>query len=507
MKRMMHELQRSANLYFIIFGIVLQVILFVVTIHWLGGWSVILSSILTVISVMALIWILNNYVNPEIKLAWAVLILAFPMVGGIVYLVVERDFSFLKAKKKYAAVQKKANATPPACESVLQEMETKNLIAASQYNYLYRNNFPIYKQTECNYYPMADLAFAEILDALRNAEQYIFIEYYIISYGDMWTEILEVLILKAKAGVEVRVLYDDLGCKQLLPHGYRDTLAGYGIQSVAFNQIMPIVSVAINNRDHRKIAVIDGKTAFVGGFNLSDEYINLTHPHGVWKDIGVKLQGDAVQSITKMFLIMWNFARDSEEDFDKYLELCSGSSSDGYIQPYAFAPYDGNLLVEKIYLNIINQSLHYLYIYTPYLIVDHNMQNALIMAAERGVDVKLILPGIPDSKLIDMATKASYPDLIAHGIGIYEYEPGFIHGKGIVCDDILAAIGSSNFDYRSLYHHFENGCLFFESKVVMDFKMDFENTLLRCKQITNAPHCGWFMSGFYSLLRVVSPLL
>lgn len=324
----------------------------------------------------------------------------------------------------------------------------------------------------------------------------------------MWMEILQILISKARDGVDVRVLFDDFASQQLLPNNYCKTLAGYGIRSAAFNPVLPLLSVTMNNRDHRKIAIVDGKIAFIGGFNLSDEYINLTHPHGIWKDIGVKLQGDAVQSIVREFLVMWNFVNKDNEDFSKYLSVYPSEPGDGYIQPYAYAPYDGNLLVEKVYLNIINQACRYLYIYTPYLIIDHKMQDALIMAAERGVDVRLILPGIPDKKIINSITKSNYPELILHGVSIYEYEPGFVHAKGIICDDILAVVGSANFDYRSLYHHFENGCLFYKSKVVMDLRLDFENTLTDCKKIIAAgQNLGFLLSSFYSLLRTFSPLL
>lgn len=324
----------------------------------------------------------------------------------------------------------------------------------------------------------------------------------------MWMEILQILISKARDKVDVRILFDDFASQQLLPNNYCKTLTGYGIRSAAFNPVLPLLSVTMNNRDHRKIAVIDGKTAFIGGFNLSDEYINLTHPHGTWKDIGVKLQGDAVQSIVREFFVMWNFVTDGSEDFSKHLSVCPPELGDGYIQPYAYAPYNENLLAEKVYLSIINQACHYLYIYTPYLIIDHKMQNALIMAAERGVDVRLILPGIPDKKLINSVTKSNYPELIYRGVGIYEYEPGFVHAKGIVCDDILATVGSANLDYRSLYHHFENGCLFYKSKVVMDLKFDFKNTLKDCKKIAAAhQNHRRLLSSFYSLLRTFSPLL
>ena len=338
-------------------------------------------------------------------------------------------------------------------------------------------------------------------------------EYFIIKQGEMWNSILEILKEKARTGVDVRLVYDDLGCAMYMPKRFIQEMAEYGIKAVPFNPVAPVINLRQNNRDHRKITVIDGYVGFTGGINLADEYINRTHPFGHWKDTGVMLKGEGVWNLTLMFLQTWSMLTHEEDDYslyysDKYYE--EAFETDGFVQPYGDTPVDDEIVGENIYLNMINKAKKYVYITTPYLIIDNEMFTALTLAAKSGIDVRIITPGIPDKKLVYMVTQSYYHHLIQAGVKVYQYEPGFIHAKTVVVDDVVATVGTVNFDYRSLYLHFECGVWMFNSSAILDIKEDYLATLEKCDEVTkeeivnsmNGPKLFW-----QSLLRMVAPLL
>ena len=350
--------------------------------------------------------------------------------------------------------------------------------------------------------------FEKKLSELKKAKKFIFMEYFIYEEGVMWDSILEILKEKVKDGVEVRVMYDDAGCITTLPKNYDKKLEKLGIKCIAFNKITPLVAVFYNNRDHRKILVIDGEVAFSGGINIADEYINKKQIHGHWKDNGFMIKGEAVWSYTVMFLRTWNSFKEEDSNYEKFKSKVKSSSKDGYILPYGFNPLASELIAENVYLNIINSATDYLYIFTPYLIIDHEMINALGLCAKRGVDVRIVTPGIPDKKIIYNVTKSYYNVLAEQGIKIYEYTPGFIHAKVFVCDDKVATVGTINMDYRSLYLHFECGSLLYNSKQIKEIKKDAVETIKKSKNVTiSNTEISIFKRIRNAIFRILSPLL
>ena len=335
--------------------------------------------------------------------------------------------------------------------------------------------------------------------------------YFIIQEGAMWNDILKILIKKAQSGVLVRIIYDDMGCFLLLPKNYPEQLKKYGIECIVFNPFKPFLTVKQNNRDHRKIAVIDGKTAFTGGINLADEYINAIEKFGHWKDCAVMIQGDATWSFTVMFLQMWELCKNEPEDYQKYYPYENSTYTDkttGYVQPYADSPMDTENVGEHVYLQIINNAKDYVYIYTPYLIIDDSMVSALTLAAKSGIDVRIITPHKWDRWVVHMTTRSYYRELIKAGVKIYEYSKGFLHAKTFVSDDMTATIGTTNLDFRSLYLHFECGVWLYNTTAVMELKNDFLHTLKECQPIT-LKECtpNLFLRFFQDILRLFAPLM
>ena len=337
-------------------------------------------------------------------------------------------------------------------------------------------------------------------------------EYFIIDEGVMWNSILEILEEKAKEGVDVRVIYDDMGCIRTLPKKYYKILESKGIKAIAFNKFVPLLSVVMNNRDHRKITVIDGEVGFIGGINLADEYINEKVRFGHWKDASMVMEGQAVWNLTVMFLQLWNFNKEKAEDYEKFRAIKSYETnieSDGYVQPYGDSPLDGETVGEYVYLNIINKARDYVYINTPYLIIDNELVTALTLAAKSGVDVRIVTPHIEDKWYVHMVTRAYYTQLIECGVKIYEYVPGFIHSKTFVCDDEIGVVGTINMDYRSLYLHFECGVWLYKTKSVFEIKEDFLKTLEVCENITldQCKNIKWSNRVLRAILRVFAPLM
>lgn len=354
--------------------------------------------------------------------------------------------------------------------------------------------------------------FERLLQELKKAERYIFLEYFIIEKGVMWDSILEILVEKAKQGVDVRVIYDDVGCLLTLPYNYDKQLSKMGIKCCVFNPFVPILSSHMNNRDHRKITVIDGCTAFTGGINLADEYINGYEKHGHWKDSAVMIKGDAVWSFAVMFLSLWNYQRKTEEDYEKFRPLAIETEKFaplGYVQPFTDSPLDDESISETVYLNLISNAKRYVFINTPYLILDSEMTIALCSAAKRSVDVRIITPHVPDKWFVHSVTRANYEVLVESGVKIYEYIPGFNHAKSFAIDDEFGVVGTINLDYRSLYLHFECGVWLYQTKSILEVKEDFMKTLEQCQQIT-LEYCRsvkWYRRLGRLVLRAFAPLM
>ena len=476
-------------------------------------YSSVLNTILEFVSVLVVLYIVNKDDNPAYKLAWIIPILAFPILGGIMYLCFGDKRPTKGMRRKMDRASAKLSAFSAAEEGLLTELGEIDKVAHGQMKYINDfSHFPPYKNTQAQYYESGEACFPVLLEELRNAKHFIFMEYFIIEPGEMWSEILDVLKEKAAAGVEVRLIYDDMGCVALLPYRYYEQLERYGIQCVAFNPVIPFFSLVMNHRDHRKITVIDGNTGFMGGWNLADEYINRKERFGYWKDTAVCLRGEAVWNLTSMFLVNWNTVRyNKNEDVRAYMpkvymeEIPAGN---GYVQPYGDSPLDRENVSESVYLNMINAAQDYIYITTPYLVIDNEMMTALLLAAKRGVDVRIITPGIPDKRYVFWLTQSYYSQLVTGGVKIYQYNPGFVHAKSFVCDDKFAIVGTINLDFRSLYLHFECGTFFYNTPVVSQVKSDLlammEVSALQTYAMTQK---RIVMRLVQAILRVFAPLM
>ncbi len=455
--------------------------------------------------------LINRPMNTSARQTWLILVMLAPILGTVLYLYVDMDFGHRVVRKELERVDKRTTDALPFPHVSAAALSQTDPTAAGLSKYLYdHGNFPIYSNTSVAYYPGGEEAIEALLTELEQAEKFIFMEFFIIREGVVWESVLEILKRKVAQGVEVRVMYDGTNAVFNLPYRYPEKLKAMGIQCKMFSPLRPLISTHYNNRDHRKIVVIDGKVAFTGGVNLSDEYVNITHPHGYWKDNGIILKGEAVRSFTLMFLKMWNvFERNAK--YDVYLNIPYEriENPQGFVIPYADSPFDGERVGETVYLDIINRARRYVHIMTPYLIIDAEMTQALTTAAKRGVDVRLILPHIPDKKSAFALAHTHYHELLDAGVRIYEFIPGFVHAKTFVSDDLKAVVGTINLDYRSLYLHFECAAYLLNMPAVAHVEEDYQRTLKECKQITvdilSKDSFGRKLAGY--LLKVLAPLM
>ena len=493
--------------------LVLQIAIMVLGAHYLGRYYPALTIVLRVMSVVVIIYLVNKSGSATTKITWIILVMALPAFGVLLYLFVQLDIGHRYANRR---VQESILSTVqyvPRQTELMARLRTELPEVHNLAEYTLRSgDYPVYENTAVTYYPMGQDKIGALIEALQSAEHFIFLEYFIIEEGHMFHQIEDILEKKVKEGVEVRLIYDDVGCIGTLPPRYYKQLQKKGIKCAAFNPFRPLLSVIMNNRDHRKIFVVDGAVGFTGGINLADEYINEVKRFGYWKDTGVRIEGEAVWSLTSMFLSMWNYIVHSTEDYSRFMPAQHQKApfeNDGFVQPYGDSPLDHENVGENIYLNIINRAKNYVYIFTPYLIIDHEMLTALCNAAKDGVDVRIVTPGIPDKKMIFLLTQSYYAPLIQSGVKIYQYTPGFIHAKCFVCDDEIATVGSVNLDFRSLYLHFECGVFFYRSAVVAQVKEDCLNTFACSEQMTaefcrNRPVPVRLLQ---SVLRLLAPLL
>lgn len=462
-----------------------------------------------ILGLAMVIYILGRTDNPSFKLAWAITILVLPIFGGLLYIIFGGNKVRRRLKRKIENNYEDIINHFDKNDNLIDEIADVNKSVANQVKYIKNTSkFPIYKNTSTKYFSCGEDFFPVYLEELKKARKFIFMEYFIISKGKMWSEILKILVEKVNEGVDVRIIYDDFGCAKGLPNKYHKKLQSLGIKVQVFNQLVPVLSSALNNRDHRKITVIDGKTAFTGGLNLADEYINEIERFGYWKDSAILIKGEAVWSFTIMFLQVWSFNCGHKIDYAKY-RTDNNLKSDGYVQVFADSPYDGELIGESIYMNILNKAKDYVYIFTPYLIIDNELLTSLILASKSGIDVRLVTPHIEDKWYVHIITKSYYAQLIEAGVKIYEYTPGFIHSKVFLCDDEIAVVGTINMDYRSLYFHFECGAYLYKTECINEIKQDFKNTFKDSKLIIleDTKKIKWYNMFLRAFIRLVAPLL
>lgn len=474
-------------------------------------------AILFVADLATLIFIINTRSPNIYKITWSFFVVAIPVAGIVLYFLFANKNNAGSNRKKFKRVfypiqsyegDKKADEhlriTHPGARRI-----TKYLT--------YSSGGQVEEQTSVVYYSLVDYAFEPILEELKKAKHYIFLEFFIFSSGVFWDSILEVLESKVKEGVDVRVIYDDVGCLGTLPSGYADILKRKGIKTICYNPLRPFLDIRMNNRDHRKIMVIDGHTCFSGGFNIADEYVNKEVRFGHWKDNAILIKGKAVYSFTLMFLANWAANSLKKEDIDKdyyrpetFIDEIGGfPKSNGYVQPYTSLPFDDEAVGERVYLQILQRAKHYVYITTPYLIISEEMENALMHAAKSGVDVRLLTPHIPDKNIPFHIARSFYGNLIKAGVKVYEYTPGFVHAKTFVSDDHIAAVGTINLDYRSLYLHLECGTLLIDTPCVKDMKEDLLSTYEASHLVSLEEWERWRRrnKGYWAMLRIIAPML
>ncbi len=499
--------------------------------HLLGG--------AVLFNVCMVLYLINSTIDPTAKITWLIVIMLFPVFGALLFWYTQSEVGHRAVKKRLEDILAVTNGKLKQDEETLSALEKENPAEAALAGYFQKSGcFPVYADTQVTYFPLGEDKFSEMLAQLRQAKHYIFMEYFIVDEGLMWGRILEILAQKVKEGVDVKVMYDGTCEFSTLPYNYPEKLQKLGIQCKMFSPMSPFLSTHYNYRDHRKILVIDGHTAFTGGVNLADEYINRIEKFGHWKDTAVMLKGEAAKSFAVMFLQMWGVTENLPE-FERYLntknpgepeflkdpaaalnsdpaaekeqdgkpvvsegEMAAGNEpiskpagseenltaekkQNGYVIPFGDSPLDVNKVGERVYMDILNRAVRYVHIMSPYLILDGEMETALKFAAEKGVDVRLILPGIPDKEAPYALAKTHYKSLLASGVKIYEYTPGFVHAKVFVSDDCRAVVGTINLDYRSLYHHFECAAYMYRTDCIADIETDFQKTMEKCQLVTD----------------------
>lgn len=465
----------------------------------------------TLFSVVMVLYLLNTDMNPSAKITWLILIMLLPVFGIFLFLFVRFEIGHRAIKGRIDQLIAQTKRAIPQDSETLETLRREDPGAAALVDYMGRNDcHPVFQNTAVTFFPMGEDKWQEMLIQLEKAEHFIFLEYFIIDEGVMWGKILDILARKAATGVDVRVMYDGTNEFSTLPHNYPKRLEKLGIQCKVFAPVTPFVSTHYNYRDHRKILVIDGKVAFNGGVNLADEYINRVEKFGHWKDTAVMLQGEAVRSFTLMFLQMWSIDK-RDPDFTPFLSLptCPPDGAAGFVMPYGDCPLDEDKVGERVYMDILNRSLRYVHIISPYLILDGEMETAIKFAAERGVDVKIILPGVPDKTAAWALAKTHYSSLLDSGVQIFEYTPGFTHAKIFVSDDREGVVGTINLDYRSLYHHFECATYLHSVPCLGEIEADFQETLKKCRPVTRESikheKLSLKITGFF--LKAIAPLL
>ena len=474
------------RLMFAALGFVIQVVWIIMLCLKLNDYSAAISLGSSVLALCVAFYIYGKDMNAGFKLPWIIAILAFPVLGLCLYFLFGRPGATKHMRQHFEKIDADLEGTLVQDENVLKNLEATDFAVANQARYLWKcAGYLAWQNTDVEFHKTAEEGLEAQKRELRKAKKFIFMEYHAIEESSAFLELKEILVQKAKEGVEVRVFYDDVGSFVFINKDFIKRMEAVGIQCRVFNPMHPFLNIFMNNRDHRKITVIDGKVGFTGGYNLAEEYFNRTHPYGYWKDTGIMLTGDAVRNLTVMFLEMWNAVRKTDMDYDKYLPKVEYTAKEqGFVQPYADSPLDHETTGENVYMNLIKNAKHEIFFTTPYLIITDEMSRELRMAARRGVDVRIVTPGIPDKKMVYQMTRSYYSELARNGVRIYEYTPGFIHAKQCVCDGESATVGTINMDYRSLYLHFENGVLMYHYDAVAEIRKDFEDIFAASTEVT-----------------------
>ena len=500
---------------FVVMSLLLQISILLAGFRFLSHYMVYIYGGFTLLSAFVILYVVNKDENPSFKLAWIIPITVIPVFGTLLYLFLELQWEGKiinrKLRENISDTQPYLKQNPRYMEQLAKTSRSNANLAAYIEN---SGSYPVYGNTNVKYYPVGEEMFEDMKKELEKAKRFIFMEYFIVERGEMWDSLLEILERKVQEGVEVRFMYDGMCCLVLLPYSYPRELRAKGLKAKMFAPIRPALSTYQNNRDHRKILVIDGHTAFTGGINLADEYINRKVRFGHWKDTGIMVKGDAVTSFTMMFLQMWNITEKEPEDYGRYLRdpeffYPPELSMEGFVIPYGDSPLDQETVGELVYLDTINTARNYVHIMTPYLILNYELVQALQFAAKRGVETIIIMPHIPDKEYAFLLAKAHYEELIRAGVQIYEYTPGFVHAKVFTSDDEKAVVGTINMDYRSLYLHFECAAYIYRNEVIKDVERDFKETLAKSQVITleECRHYPWYKKFAGRVLRLFAPLM
>ena len=476
--------------------------------EWFPNWlSVTIMVLLYISTILAIV---NRNMPPESKVTW-LLIAVVPVFGSLLYLMFGERRLSKKEMKQLENMESMEFREDNSRELRLKLKEENKAVYGMVKSLLSMDhNADLYNGTSSTFFPLGDQMFKQLLEDLRSAKKFIFMEFYIIDEGLMWDSILEILIEKVKEGVEVKLLYDDIGCMATLAGNYTKRLRKLGIDAHKFNKVIPRLTVAYNNRDHRKILVIDGQIGYTGGINLADEYINQIERFGHWKDSAVRIEGRAVKALTRLFLMTWYINQGEIEDFDKYHMENRAVDGEGLYIPFGSGPKPiyKSQVGKAVYQNMINQATDYVYITTPYLIIDYDLTEDIRNAALRGVDVRIVTPFIPDKKLIQIVTRGAYPDLMDAGVKIYEYLPGFVHSKQVLVDDEIAVVGTINFDYRSLVHHYENAIWMYETPEIPKIRADFDNIFAVSREIKlETFRVAWYQHLVKEIMQLFAPML
>lgn len=480
----------SHKLFIVAVLILFQIAIITLPALILSEYSIPFNTFFRLLSIILAIYIAARPDNPTYRLTWIMLILVTPVLGSLMYFVFGAKKVPKALRVRDSELNKTMNRYVNKEAEILKELKEEEPSAYKQSMYISNaSQFPIYKHTRTAFFEIGESQFEEMMKQLKSAKKFIFMEFFIIDHGYMWDQIVNVLKQKVVEGVDVRLMYDDFGTATTFEPKYYVKLNKMGIKTKVFNPIKAKLAIQMNNRDHRKILVVDGRIAMTGGINLADEYINRINRFGHWKDCGCLIEGPAVWSFTLMFLQFWNFDEKAENK-DEYAKFHVSSSnfnhieSDGFVQPYSDSPTDDENVGELTHINIINNASEYVYIMTPYLVIDQETKTSLILASKNGVDVRILVPHIPDKWYVFALTKHNYTELTKNGVKIYEYTPGFVHAKTFVADDKYAIVGTTNMDYRSYYLHYECGIWFYKSSIIDKMKEDYLTTLEKSKEVT-----------------------
>ncbi len=504
----------TGRIFSILPAIVLQAIIIFAIVEWLAPFATLFYSVLSVLSALFVLFLISKRDEGAYKMLWLLVMFVAPLPGAFMYLLYgnKRTGKALEQRIKSIADSIPLELNDDAETQELLRQDDKRV--AQTFAYVKKiTGFPVLRNDTAVYFPVGELLFEQMMAALKEAKRYVFIEYFIVQEGVLWESMVNVMEQKVQEGVDIRVLYDDIGSIGTFSARNRASLMKKGIKCEKFNPLI-VLSGALNNRDHRKIMVVDGTVAFSGGINLADEYINEEHPFGHWKDIGFRITGDAVRSYAYMFIEFWNASSQNKitkdltgSDFAE-TRVTEMENFDGYVQPYYDSPNREEAASNNLYIDLLGQSKEYAWFYTPYLLLGDGLREAFVRAAKRGVDVRIVMPGIPDKKPVYRMSRSYYEELLEAGVRIFEYTPGFVHAKACLADDCIGSIGTVNLDYRSLYLHYECNALFYKASLLSDLKKDFTESMHVSRERTLADeNNGLIHEIIDGVMRIFAPLV